>query len=198
LVIEQRRLAGAMRIFLVELVGDDGGHALVGECADFDSAGRDRLGARWVDAAIEPQDSEAGTESLLGVWPMGEHGHDEPFGVRPDLAGPAPEAFWRPFGVASVCARHVIGIGAMPRAAPAALMSSNALAAMEQLDCSSRDAHIDLSANERVRHRVIKAIDLDVIIEADARETPFSKFPVGVRQGLERRALNMDSITLRN
>jgi hypothetical protein len=55
----------------------------------------------------------------------------------------------------------------------AALVDADALAAMEDLDGAHGDAHIDFLANERVRNRVQKVMNLDVIIEIDPRASPF-------------------------
>ena len=69
-------------------------------------------------------------------------------------------------------------------------MRGDALTAMEQLDRSRRDAHVDLSADERMRDRVVEAVDLDVIVEIGAHATPFRVFPVGVRQRRQSRLLD--------
>jgi hypothetical protein len=104
--------------------------------------------------------------------------NDQRFGVRADGPRPAPEAVRCPFGVAAMRARHVVGIGAMPTTAVAALMGSDTPAAMEDLDGARGDADIDLSANEGVRHRVEEVFDLDMIVESDAREAPFRIFVI--------------------
>jgi hypothetical protein len=52
-------------------------------------------------------------------------------------------------------------------------MRGDALTAMEQLDRSRRDAHVDLGADERMRDRVVEAVDLNMIIEIGAHATPF-------------------------
>ena len=58
----------------VEIVGEDGGDALVGERADRDGAGRDGFGAGGVEVAEQPQHAEAGSEALLGMRPIGQDG----------------------------------------------------------------------------------------------------------------------------
>jgi hypothetical protein len=121
---------------------------------------------------------------------MREDGDDQRFGVRANGARPAPEAVGRPFGVAAMRARHVVGIGAMPATAVAALMGGDTPAAMEHLDGTRGNAHIDLGANERVRHRVVEAFDLDMVIEPDAGETPFRIFVILRRQSPQRRPLD--------
>jgi hypothetical protein len=61
-----------------------------------------RLDVGRIDATIRAQDAKAGEEPLFGMWPTGEHGDDQPFGARPDLAGPMAEPIRRPLGVAPV------------------------------------------------------------------------------------------------
>ena len=80
--------------------GEQRGDALAIERADLEGAGRDRFGARGIDAAIKLQNAQAGAKALFGMSPAGEHGGDQPLGVRPDLAGPAAEPVRRPLGVA--------------------------------------------------------------------------------------------------
>src|SRR5258707_871030 len=72
-----------------ELVGDDGGDALVGQCADRDRAGRDQLGAFGINILEQPKHAETGPESLFGMRPIGQDGEDEPLGVGPDRPPPA-------------------------------------------------------------------------------------------------------------
>jgi hypothetical protein len=47
-------------------------------------------------------------------------------------------------------------------------MGGDALCVMEHLDGATGDTYIDLSADQRVRHGLVEALDLDVIIEPDA------------------------------
>ena len=98
----------------IEIVGEDGGKALVGERADRDGPGRDGFRPGGIETAEQPQDPEAGAESLLGMGSTAEHRDDEPLGVRPDRAGPAPEALGRPLGIAPMGTGHVLGIGTVP------------------------------------------------------------------------------------
>ena len=174
----------------LELAGEQRGDALAVEDAQFDGAGRDRLEAGRVEAAIGAQNAEAGAEPLFGMGPAGEHGADQAFGVRPDLAGPAAEPIRRPLGVAPVGAGHVVGIRAVLAAHVAALMDADALAAMEDLDRARGDPHIDLGADQRVRDRIEKVMDLDVIVEIDPGAPPFRELPIVGRQGDEGVALD--------
>ena len=92
----------------------------------------------------------------------GEDGDDERFGVGADRSPPAAEAVGGPLGVAPVSAGHVLGIGAMPTTAVAPLMRGHARAAVEDLERSLGEARVDLRPDQDVRHRVVKAVDLDM------------------------------------
>ena len=70
-------------------------------------------------------------------------------------------------------------------------MGADALAAVEYLDCAGGDPHIDLGADERVRNRIQEVVDLDVIVEIDARAPPFRKLPIIGRQPVEGVALDL-------
>ena len=162
---DDRLWLGGRRLGAVELGCDDRGNALVSERADRDGAGGDGLGPRRVEMLEQPQDAEAGAEALLRMRPVGEDGDDQPLGLGADRGAPAAEPLGRPFRVAPVGARHVVGIGAVPAAAVAALMDGDALAPMEDLNDTSRRARIHLLADQLVRHRIEKAIELDMVIE---------------------------------
>jgi hypothetical protein len=40
------------------------------------------------------------------------------------------------------------------------------------------DAYVDFLTNERVRNRIEEVMDLDVIVEADPRASPFRELPI--------------------
>ena len=61
---------------------------------------------------------------------------------------------------------------------------------MEHLDGAAGDAQVDLGADQRVRHRVVEGVRLDVIIEPDAGEPPFGVLVIGRRQRSQRRPLD--------
>ena len=84
----------------------------------------------------------------------------------------------------------MLGVRAVLAAHGAALMGADALAAMEDLDGSRRDPHVDLGADQRVRDRIEKVMDLDVIVEVDPRAPPFRELPIVGGQGGEGVALN--------
>ena len=69
-------------------------------------------------------------------------------------------------------------------------MGPDALAAMEDLDRARGDPQVDLGADQRVRDRIEKVMDLDVIVEVDPRAPPFRELPVVGGQGGEGVALD--------
>ncbi len=84
----------------------------------------------------------------------------------------------------------MVGVRAVLAAHATALMDADALAPMEDLDGSRRDPHVDLGADQRVRDRIQKVMDLDVIVEIDPRAPPFRELPVVGGQGDEGVALD--------
>lgn len=145
-----------------ELVGDDGGDALVGQCADRERAGRDQLGAFRINILEQPKHAETGPESLFGMRPIGQDGEDEPLGVGPDRSPPTSEPFGGPFGVTPMRTGHVIGISAVPAAAVAPLVGGDTHTPVEQFDGPGGGANVDLLPDQAVRNRVEEAVDLNV------------------------------------
>ncbi len=74
--------------------------------------------------------------------------------------------------------RHMLGIRAVLAARVAALVGGHPLAAMEDLDHARGGANLDLGADQRMRNRVEEVVDLDVIVEVDARASPLGELPV--------------------
>ena len=162
----------------VAFAGEQGGDAFAGEDAQFDGAGRHCFDAGRLEAATRAENAKAGTKPLFGMRPAGEHGADQAFGVRPDLACPTAEPIRRPLGVAPVGVGHMVGVRAVLAAHVAALMDADALAPMEDLDRARGDPHVDLGADERVRDGIEEVVDLDVIVEIDPRAPPFRELPI--------------------
>ncbi len=167
-VIEQcrRRAVPAGGRFAREQRSD----ALAVERADLDGAGRDGFGERGVDAAVKLQHAQTGPKALFGMRPAGEHGGNQPFGGGTDPGRPVLKALRRPRGIAPVGARHVIRVRAVAPAHDAPLVQADTLATMKNLDHPRRGAHVDFGVDERVRDRLEKAVDLDVIVDVDARQ----------------------------
>jgi hypothetical protein len=79
----------------------------------------------------------------------------------------------------------MVGVRAVLAAHVPALVGPDALAAMEDLDHTRADPHVDLGADQRVRNRVPEVVDLDVIIEIDPRAPPLRELPIVSGQGNE-------------
>ena len=181
---------GRRRAWSVEAVAEDRGDGIVGQHPDLDGAQADRLGPVSGQAAEQAQNADAGPEALFRVRAARQNGQDQRLGVWPEVARLTGKPFRAPFGVAPVCARHVVRVGAMTRAAVTPRMSRNPSAVVEHLDGACSGAGIDLFADQRVRHRVIEARDLNMIVDADAGQPPFGILVVLLREILHRRTLN--------
>src|ERR1700730_15479213 len=190
-VVEERRLAVVFRRRLAALLSQERGDALAIERAELEGSGRDRFDVSLIDAPIRAQDAQAGPKSWFGMGPTGQHSDDQPFGARPDFAGPSAEPIRRPFGVASMRAGHVVGVCPVFWAQVTALVGAAALPAVEYLDGARGDPQIDFGADERMRDRIEEVMDLDVIVEIDARAAPFRELPIVGGQSGEGLALNL-------
>jgi hypothetical protein len=187
-VVEQR---GGMVILGAMFAREQRGDALAIEDTQLDGPCRDGLNACGVEAAIGAQNPQASPEPLFRMRSAGERGYNQSLGVWPDLPGPTAEPFRRPLGVAPVRTGHVLGVRAVLAADIATLVDGDALTAMEYLDRARRDAKLDLGADEGVRNRVEKVVDLDVIIEIDACARPLRELPLLGGQGAEHVALDL-------
>jgi hypothetical protein len=70
-------------------------------------------------------------------------------------------------------------------------MHRHPLAAMEDLDRACGGANFNLGADERMRDRIEKAVDLNVVIEIDASAAPIGELPVVGRQRRQRAPLDL-------
>lgn len=70
-------------------------------------------------------------------------------------------------------------------------VADDALSSQEQLDCCMCHAHIDPRPGLLTRHRVVVAIDFDVIADADPRHLPFGVFVVLLRQCSQGRLVHL-------
>jgi hypothetical protein len=171
-------------------VFEDRGDAGVSQHADFDRPSADRLHPRRVEAAEQPQHAEAGAKPLFRMRPARQYRQDQRLGVRTDVTRMASETLRRPLGIASVRTGHVVGQRAVTQTAVASRMARDSLAAVEYLDGARRDAGVDLLADQRVRHRIEKTLDLDMVVDADAGEAPFGILVILLWQRLHGRPLD--------
>ncbi len=81
--------------------------------------------------------------------------------------------------MALVRLRHVGRVGRVRAADGAPSMGRDALAAVEDLDGGRGQAGVDVFMNERVGDGVVMAVELDVVVEADAS----ADLPVAVDEG---------------
>ena len=71
--------------------------------------------------------------------------------------------------------RHVIGQRGVLAVAASSHVHGNAFAPGEDLHGAAGEAHLDLGAREAVGNAVEMALDVDVVIDADAAHAPFGE-----------------------
>ena len=137
----------------------------------------------------EPQNAQTGSKALLRMRPAFENDRRQFGGVGANGGGVTPDAIDRPAGIAAMGARHVFRQRGVAAADAAAHMAGDALTFVEQLDRALGDARLDLFLQQAMRHRVVVAVDIDVVIETDPAQSPLG-INVGLAwQPIERRPI---------
>ena len=108
---------------------------------------------------------------------------DDGFGVRTDTPGPVHQPRRIPALNGLMGRRHVGIDGGVSAAESAAHMTGDAAPAMKQLDRRAGGADIHFLPGETVGHRGVMVVELNVIVDADRRDLPFSEFVTRFRQG---------------
>ena len=110
-------------------------------------------------------------------------------GRRTERGGPVEHSAGRPFGMRPVRSRHVFRHRAVRAAMRTAAVRGHPLALEEAFDAARGKTNLDLLPDERVRHAVVMAIDLDVVIDVGAGLLPVRVLEGRRRQGSERRTV---------
>ena len=124
-------------------------------------------------AAGQPQDTEAGAEALLGVRSVAQDDVDEDGGGGTNPARALAQHLRRDLGMPAMAGRHVVvqRRGAHVAGGSAAV-TGHALATAEDLDGTGRQARPELLADQIVRHRVMMALEPDMVVWSDRRLAP--------------------------
>ena len=151
------------------------------------SAGRDRplrcrLQALGRIALAQPQNAQAGPIAHLRMRLALENLGKQLRGGRPDRFAPVEQARGWP-GQVLLMALRTMGVhgGGLIRLV-ASEVGSDALAAVKDLDRGRRGADLHELAGERIRDAVEGAVELDGVVDVDARLGP-SDAAGSVRQG---------------
>lgn len=96
---------------VVELGGDDGGHAVGTERANRDGSGCHGFAARAIEILEQPKHANTCPASLCDLELVCQDGDTQLLGVGGDLDALAAEPVGRPLSVTTMVARHVIGVG---------------------------------------------------------------------------------------
>src|SRR4051794_32910732 len=156
----------------VELVVEDGCDRAVGQRADLDGAHRRRIEASGRHRPRQPQDTNAGPETLFGVRAALQDQRAKDADRRPDRVRVAADALDGPVRIATVTGWHVLRHRRVLAVAAAAPVSGDALATQEHLDRAGREPGIDLGPGITVRDAIEVVLDLDVIVDPDPADAP--------------------------
>ena len=181
-------LLGGQRL-LVQAVLEDRFDALVAVAAQAQCAVTGRFQARLTIGLAQAHDPQTGPVALLGMRPIGEDGGNELRGGRSGLFRPVDEPGGRPLAVLAMGLGHVGRDRGVAAPYPGADVAGDALALVEDLDGFAGEPGIELAFDQLIGHRVVVAVELDVVVDMDPDLLPFG---VGVgrgRQGLQRRGV---------
>ena len=137
--------------------------------------------------AARAQESQTGSIALLGMGLGAQQVLDDGAGVQADRPSPLDQALRRPLGVREVRLRHVLAQGRVCAALVGAHVTGDALAPEEHLDGGGGEARPHAMADQGVRHAVVVAIDIDVVVEGDGAFLPLGEHVGRRRQRAHRR-----------
>ena len=191
LVLGQVERALGVLLLQVEVVLEDGLHAFPADGAVLEGARAGRL--QPADTVLLPQrqHTQATAERLLRMLPLDQQPLYQHRAARAHGLCPRRQRLRVPAGHLAVRRRHVRGHRRVAALEGALGVAGDALAALEHLDRAARHAHVHLDPGVLARHRVVVAIDLDVVVDADPRHLPFGVFVVLLRQRAQGRLVHL-------
>lgn len=82
------------------------------------------------------------------------------------------QALGGPLGMSRMRFGHVLRERGVPAASRGARMACHALTTGQDLYRASGEPHLDPLLHQRVGHRVVMAVDLDVVVDVHPRDAP--------------------------
>ncbi|VVM74897.1 hypothetical protein PS639_05432 [Pseudomonas fluorescens] len=138
----------------------------------------------------QAQDAQAGAEAVLRMDSALEDVGDDAGRIRACLLCPADQPLRCPLGMFAVALGHVLDLGGVAAFVRRAQMAGHALVGVEALHGLRGEPHFELVLHQLVRHRVVMAIDLDVVVNVDAYFFPFGVDVRVFRQRLQCRLVD--------
>lgn len=161
----------------------DGFQAAVGQRVDVDGPLACRLQTAFTVSPGEAQNAQATAVALLRMAALMQDVFDDRFDVRADTPGPVHQPRRIPALNGLMGRGHVRIHRRVPAAKGTAQMAGDAASAVKQFDRRAGGADIHFLPGETVGHRVVMVVELNVIVDADRRDLPFSEFVTRFRQG---------------
>ncbi|MNN07897.1 hypothetical protein D3C81_1207330 [compost metagenome] len=110
---------------------------------------------------------------------------DDASGVRAGLLRPADQPLWCPFGMFAVALGHVLGLGSVAAFVLRAQVAGHTLVGVEAFHRLRGQAYFELVLHQLVRHRVVVAVDFDVVVDVHSHLFPFGVDVRMLRQRLQ-------------
>lgn len=155
-----------------QMVGEDGFDADVGAGAEMQGAFAGGLQSFGAGGLAQPQEAQAGAETLFGMGATGGDVFHDPRTMRAGLLGPLHDPAGGPLQIALMR----LGPMFLDRGEPSALMAAgvrgHALAALKQLDGVFGQTHVQRLMDQMMGHTVVVVIHHDVVVDVDRRHGP--------------------------
>mmetsp|Transcript_6076 Transcript_6076/g.24370 ORF Transcript_6076/g.24370 Transcript_6076/m.24370 type:complete len:788 (+) Transcript_6076:480-2843(+) len=158
---------GKQRGLAIQAALEDVGHAAQVGRADSHGPRAGGLQPLGAVAAYQGQQAQAGAVALLRMRAVLELPGDHRGSAHADTLAPADQLGRRPLQMRAVRRRHVLGRRGEAAAHGAHGVAGHAMVGREAFQQIAGDAHVDLGADEPVRHAVVVALELDVVVDVD-------------------------------
>src|SRR3954468_3105058 len=175
----------------VGAVLEDGGDRFVRTGVEQQGTGAGGVDALLAVALDQPENADGGAEALFRMRSRPQDDVDQGVDVGADLGCFGTNTLMGPVAITTMRARHMLNNRRRAMRQGAAQMRRHPLAAQENLDSLLGDAGLDLLTHEVVRDAVVMLGDLDVIIEVDPAALPLGILVRFIRQGSERRTIEL-------
>lgn len=125
------------------------------------------------------------------MLPLAQQTLNQHRAARTHRFSPCGEGLRVTAGHFAVRRRHVRGHRRVAALEGALGMAGDALTVLGHLDRRTRHAHVHLGPRVLTRHRVVVAVDRDVVVNADCRYFPFDVFVREFRQVTQDRLVHL-------
>lgn len=128
------------------------------------------------EPALETRHPQGRAETLFGVRSVAHRPFGKDSGMISDTAGPGDRIFRGRAGMALVRLGHMLLHRGVAAARASAGVNGHTLMVVEYLDDPVRQAHVDMLADQAVRHGMEAVQHVDAVVRVNPGARPFSVF----------------------